>query len=89
VEFNAGAEATAGVGLGFEVDGSLNAKNSARLALELTGSLAEDGVDWAQDQIGDAGEWLGDHAGNAKDWVGDRFGDIGDFIDDHNPLPWP
>lgn len=89
VEFNAGAEATAGLGLGFEVDGSLNAKNAARAALEVTNSLAPEGVAWAKDRVKDAQQWLGTHGGNARDWVGDRFSDVGGFIDKHNPLPWP
>ncbi len=89
VSFSAGAEATAGVGLGFELNGSVNAANTARAALEVTGSLAKEGVEWAADKIGDAGHWLGDHAGDAAGWVGDRFKDVGNFLDKINPLPWP
>jgi len=89
VEFSAGAQATAGVGLGFELKGSVNAANTARAALEVTGSLAEAGVDWAKDKMGDTGKWLGDHAGDAASWVGDRFKDVGSFLHDINPLPWP
>lgn len=79
IKFDIGAEATAGAGFGVDVDGNIDAGNTARFLAEVLGGLADQGVDWAKDELG-----------KVNDWVGDRFEDVGNFIKDHLPhLDWP
>lgn len=79
ISFDVGAEATTVGGFGVEVDGDIDARNTANLLAKVLGGLAEDGVEWAGDALGDVGEW-----------VGDRFEDIGGWISDRIPdLDWP
>jgi hypothetical protein len=70
LSFDVGAEASAGVGFGVDVQGNINAGNTVRFAGEVLGGLAEEGVEWAGEQLENVGEW-----------AGDRLEDVGEFID--------
>ncbi|MDC0711606.1 transporter [Stigmatella sp. ncwal1] len=74
LSFDVGAEASAGVGFGVDIEGNINAGNTVRFAGEVLGGLAEEGVEWAGDRLEDIG-----------DWAGDRLEDVGQFIDDLIP----
>ncbi len=79
IKFDVGAEATAGVGYGVDVDGSIDSGNVARFLAEVLAGEAGKGAEWAKDELGDVAHW-----------AGDRFEDVGDFIKDHLPhLDWP
>ncbi len=87
ISFDIGAEASVGVGFGVDVSGNINAGNTARFLGEALAGVAEEGAEWAVDQLENVADWAGDRLEDVGDFIGDLIPDINiDVIPDDVPI---